>query len=301
MNTNYHTSVLLHESIDALCIQPDGVYVDFTFGGGGHSRAILDKLNAAGRLYAFDQDEDAWSNEIQDDRLIIIHQNFRHCKKFLRVEGVTKVNGILADLGVSSFQFDTAEKGFSYRFDAALDMRMDKRSDLNATTILNTYSESELKELFEKYGEVRNAKTLAKPIVDKRQAHRIESVQDFNDILEPLSFGAMYKYAAPVYQALRIEVNDELNALKDMLTQSAELLEEGGRLAVITFHSLEDRLVKNFMKSGVFEGEVEKDFFGNAPNQVLKVITKKPIEASAEELKNNPRSRSAKLRVAEKK
>ncbi len=301
MNTNYHTSVLLHESIDALHIVPNGVYVDFTFGGGGHSRAILERLNADGRLYAFDQDEDAWSNEIEDDRLIIIHQNFRHCKKFLRVEGVTKVNGILADLGVSSFQFDTAEKGFSYRFDAALDMRMDKRSDITAASILNTYSETALKEIFEKYGEVRNAKTLAKTIVDKRQAHRIESVQDFNDMLEPLSFGAMYKYAAPVYQALRIEVNDELNALKDMLTQSAELLDEGGRLAVITFHSLEDRLVKNFMKSGVFEGEVEKDFFGNAPNQVLKVITKKPIEASAEELKNNSRSRSAKLRVAEKK
>lgn len=300
MSENYiHKSVLLNESIEALNIKPDGCYVDLTFGGGGHSKIILEQLGPKGKLFGFDQDADALENAIQDDRFCLIHQNFRYFQKFLRIEGVTKVDGILADLGVSSYQFDTADKGFSYRFDTALDMRMDKRNSLTAADVLNTYSESQLKELFEKYGEVRNAKSLAKEIVAKRSISKIHKVSDFNTILQPMSFGNLYKYAAPVYQALRIEVNDEINALKDMLIQSAEVLAENGRLAVITFHSLEDRLVKNFIRCGKFEGEPEKDMFGNF-SWHLKAVTKKPIEAGEEELKENNRARSAKLRIAEK-
>lgn len=300
MSENYvHKSVLLNESIEALNIQPDGCYVDLTFGGGGHSKQILQQLGPKGRLFGFDQDVDALSNAIADERFTLIHQNFRFFHKFLRIEGISKVDGILADLGVSSFQFDTADKGFSYRFDTALDMRMDKRNPLTAADVLNTYTEERLKEVFEKYGEVRNAKSLAKTIVLKRTISKIEKVSDFNAILQPLSFGNLYKYAAPVYQALRIEVNDEMNALKEMLVQCAEALNEKGRLAIITFHSLEDRLVKNFIRCGKFEGEPEKDMFGNF-SWCLKSINKKPIEAGENELKENSRARSAKLRIAEK-
>jgi 16S rRNA (cytosine1402-N4)-methyltransferase len=300
MIEGYHTSVLLHESVDALDIKPNGVYVDLTFGGGGHSREIIKRLGPDGKLFGFDQDEDAYKNTIEDDRFIFIHENFQNIRKFLRVEGVDKIDGVLADLGVSSFQFDTAEKGFSYRFEADLDMRMDIRDSLTASEILNTYSEDGLKMMFEKYGEVRNAKSLAKAIIDYRNINKITSVQEFNSVLEPLSFGQMYSYAAPVYQALRIEVNDEMGVLERMMNEVVDLLNPAGRFAVITFHSLEDRMVKNFFKEGKIEGEAVKDVFGNT-SVPMKMVNKKPIIASDEELKNNKRSRSAKLRIAEKK
>jgi 16S rRNA (cytosine1402-N4)-methyltransferase len=300
MIEGYHTSVLLHESVDALDIKPNGVYVDLTFGGGGHSREIIKRLGPDGKLFGFDQDEDAYKNTIEDDRFIFIHENFQNIRKFLRVEGVDKIDGVLADLGVSSYQFDTAEKGFSYRFEADLDMRMDIRDSLTASEILNTYSEDGLKMMFEKYGEVRNAKSLAKAIIDYRNINKITSVQEFNSVLEPLSFGQMYSYAAPVYQALRIEVNDEMGVLERMMNEVVDLLNPAGRFAVITFHSLEDRMVKNFFKEGKIEGEAVKDVFGNT-SVPMKMVNKKPIIASDEELKNNKRSRSAKLRIAEKK
>ena len=294
-----HKSVLLNESIDALQIKPNGIYVDLTFGGGGHSKMILQYLGPEGKLFAFDQDTDVMQNNLVDPRFKLINQNFRFFHKMLRIEGIQKVDGILADLGVSSFQFDTASKGFSYRFDTELDMRMDQHNKVTAASILNTYSEEQLKEMFEKYGEVRNSKTLAKEIVKKRIQNKILKVSDFNDVLQPLSFGNMYKYAAPVYQALRIEVNDEIQVLKEMLEQCPEALNRQGRIAIITFHSLEDRLVKNFFRCGKFDGEPVKDMFGNF-SWSLKGVNKKPIEVSQEELNENKRSRSAKLRIAEK-
>lgn len=294
---NYHVPVLLHECVEALNILPDGVYVDTTFGGGGHSREILKHLSAKGKLIAFDQDADAKQNLPSDERLVFIPQNFRHLQRFLRAEGFAKVDGILADLGVSSFQFDTAERGFSYRFDGALDMRMNVNSGRTAADILNQESAATLQQIFGEYGEVRNAKTLAEKIAEVRFQKQFKTISDLLNVCEVVMKGDKHRYWAQVFQALRIEVNDELSALKDLLEQSAKVLKPNGILAVITFHSLEDRLVKNFMKTGNFEGEHIKDDFGNI-ERLFDVKTKKPIEANAQELKQNSRARSAKLRVA---
>ena len=295
----YHTSVLLHECIEGLAIKPEGVYVDVTFGGGGHSAAILQKLGKKGKLFAFDQDADALNNAPADERFTLIHANFRNLKRFLRVHNVHGVDGILADLGVSSWQFDTAERGFSYRFDGPLDMRMNRLTEKTAATVLNTYAVDDLQKMFGEYGEVRNAKTLANAIVDARSSQPFETIADLKSIAEQNRMGEAHKYLAQVFQAIRIEVNDELGALKDFLQQSVEVLNPGGRLVVLTFHSLEDRLVKNLIKNGNFEDEPAKDFFGHFKLD-LKAVNKKPVTATSEELKQNSRSRSAKLRVAEK-
>lgn len=294
---NYHVPVLLHECVKALCIQPNGVYVDATFGGGGHSREILKQLSAIGKLIAFDQDADAKQNLPKDERLIFIPQNFRYLQRFLKAEGFASVDGVLADLGVSSFQFDTADRGFSYRFDGALDMRMNVSSGRTAADVLNQESATVLQKIFGEYGEVRNAKTLAEKIVEARLQKPFNTIKDLLNVCEEVMKGDKHRYWAQVFQALRIDVNDELNALKDLLMQSAQVLKPGGVLAVITFHSIEDRLVKNFMKTGNFEGEHIKDEFGNI-ERLFNVETKKPIEANVQELKQNSRARSAKLRVA---
>ena len=295
----YHTSVLLHECIEGLAIKPEGVFVDVTFGGGGHSAAILEKLGKKGKLFAFDQDEDALKNAPDDKRFTLIHANFRAMKRFLRMHNALGVDGILADLGVSSWQFDTAERGFSYRFDGPLDMRMNRFAEKTAATVLNTYSAEALQKMFGEYGEVRNSKTLARAIVDLRANQPFETIADLKVVAEQHRMGETHKYLAQVFQAIRIEVNDELGALKEFLLQSTEVLNEGGRLVVLTFHSLEDRLVKNYIKHGNFEDEPAKDFFGNIKLS-LKANNKKPITASEQELKQNSRSRSAKLRIAEK-
>jgi len=300
MQQAYHVPVLLKEVIDGLKIIPSGTYVDCTFGGGGHSKKILEKLNEAGKLVVFDQDEDARKNVPDDKRIIFVPHNFRHVQRFLRLHKIQKVNGILADLGVSSHQFNEAGRGFSTRFDAALDMRMNQNEKITAADVLKNYSEEKLHKLFEKYGEVTNSKTLAKTIVEFRKTQPLKSINQFKNLVYPIVKGNPEKYFAQVFQALRIEVNDELNVLKEMLLQSVEVLEEGGRIAVITFHSLEDRIVKNFFKNGNFEDGQEQDLFGNKAKSRLKVITKKPIVPSAEELELNPRSRSSKLRIAEK-
>jgi len=299
--TDYHIPVMLHECIEALKISPDGVYVDCTFGGGGHSKEILKHLGTNGKLYVFDQDSDAMKNVPNDDRIHFIQQNFRHLKKFLRVNKITAVDGILADLGVSSHQFDEAERGFSIRFDADLDMRMDHRQALTAAHILETYNEKQLQLVFEKYGEVSNAKTLARIIVSNRMVSPIKTISQFKQSINQIVKGNPNKYLAKVFQALRIEVNDEIGALKEMLEQTSEMLKPGGRIAVITFHSLEDRIVKNFFKTGSIEALEVDDVFGTRPECPLTVVSKKPIVGSDEELKRNSRSRSAKLRVAEKK
>ncbi len=299
LENDYHIPVLLHESIDALNIKSDGIYVDCTFGGGGHSREILKKLGSNGKLFVFDQDEDAEKNIPDDSRIVFIRQNFRHLQKFLRVHKCNAVDGILADLGVSSHQFDEAERGFSIRFDANLDMRMDHRQNIKAADIIASYDEQRLQKMFEVYGEVTNAKTLSKLIVEKRKTTSILTINQFKQAIQEIVKGNPNKYLAKVFQALRIEVNDEIGALKDMLEQTIKLLAPNGRIAIITFHSLEDRIVKNFFKTGtIHEVEVD-DVFGTRPESPLKVITKKPIEASATELKRNTRSRSAKLRIAE--
>lgn len=298
-NSNYHTTVLLNEAIEALTIHSEGIYVDATFGGGGHSRLIVSQLGDTGQLIGFDQDEDVRPNLIDDARFTFQNYNFRELKRMLRFSGIRKVNGILADLGVSSHQFDEADRGFSYRFDAALDMRMNQAEGKTAADILNTYTAEQLQQILSEYGEVRNARTLAQALVQARGGKRFQNISDLMAIITPLSIGDKMRYFSQVFQALRIEVNDEMGALKDFLQQSLDMLAVGGRLAVITFHSLEDRLVKNFMKSGNFEGELESDFYGNI-HRPFKVITKKPIEPSAEEVKANPRARSAKLRIAEK-
>ena len=294
----YHIPVLAKESIDALNIKPKGVYVDATFGGGGHSKLILDKLDTDSRLIGFDQDEDALANVIDDDRFAFVHHNFRFLKRFLKLHGIRKVDGILADLGVSSHQLDEAERGFSYRFDAKLDMRMNQQSGENAADLLNTLNAEALQNLFSLYGEVRNSKMLASAIVAKRQASSIRTIGDFLAVLDPLIRGQRNRYLAQVFQALRIAVNDEMGALADFFQQAGEVLNPGGRLVVITYHSIEDRLTKRLLKTGNVEGTVEKDFYGNI-NKPFKVMTKKAIVPTPEEIKRNPRSRSAKLRIGE--
>jgi len=294
----YHVPVMLQQVIVGLQIDPAGVYVDCTFGGGGHSKAILDHLNSNGKLIAFDQDEDAKKNLPDDPRVIFIPQNFRHLQRFLRLHKISHVDGILADLGVSSHQFDKAERGFSTRFDAAMDMRMDQRQTLKAIDVLKTYPEEKLHKIFEQYGEVTNSKTLAGTITEQRKTGSFETITDFKNAIQQVVKGNPNKYFAQVFQALRIEVNDELGALNEMLQQTAVVLKEGGRIAMITFHSLEDRVVKNYFK-GV--NEEESDMYGRKKENPFQIITKKPITAGDEELKKNPRSRSAKLRIAQKK
>jgi 16S rRNA (cytosine1402-N4)-methyltransferase len=296
----YHIPVLLNEVIEGLLIQPEGVYVDCTFGGGGHSKAILQRLGEDGRLIAFDQDSDAEKNLPPDPRLIFVTQNFRHLSRFLRLHQFTALDGILADLGVSSHQFDEAERGFSTRFNAALDMRMDQRQQLTAADVINTYSAEQLHKIFEQYGEVTNAKTLARTIVDLRATVSMNTIDAFKNAIREIVKGNPNKYFAQVFQALRLEVNDELGALKEMLQQIPTLLKPGGRAAIITFHSLEDRLVKNFFRRGSFDEPDQNPFINNEPEKLLKLVNKKPITASEGEIKQNPRSRSAKLRIAEK-
>ena len=297
----YHVPVLYHEALDGLNIQPEGTYVDCTFGGGGHSRGILERLGPEGRLYAFDQDSDARQNLPDDKRITFLPHNFRHLARMLRLHNVSQVHGILADLGVSSHQFDQPERGFSTRYTGDLDMRMDQRQTLTAADIVGTWSEQQLHKLFEQYGEVTNAKTLARTIVDIRRSIPLKTIPNFKTALGSVVKGNPNKYFAQVFQALRIEVNDELGALKEMLQQVPALLLPGGRASVITFHSLEDRIVKNFFKKGSFEDEDLSDPFGQSKaNPLLKVITRKPITPGEKELKQNPRARSAKLRIAEK-
>jgi 16S rRNA (cytosine1402-N4)-methyltransferase len=298
----YHVPVLLREVIEGLAIHPDGVYVDCTFGGGGHSLEILKLLNDQGKLVVFDQDADARKNVPDDDRILFIPHNFRHLQRFCRLHKIAQVDGILADLGVSSHQFDTAERGFSTRFEGDLDMRMDQRQELTAFDVVNTYNEQRLHKLFEQYGEVTNSKTLAKTIVQVRKTVSLKTIANFKQALHSVVKGNPHKYFAQVFQALRIEVNDELGALKEMLQQVPQLLNPSGRVAIITFHSLEDRIVKNFFRKGHFEEEeITTDPFGRDTSvPPLKVITKKPIVPTEEEMKRNPRARSARLRVAEK-
>ncbi len=296
----YHIPVLLEESIDGMNLQPKGIYVDVTFGGGGHSKGILHRGDSSIRLFSFDQDEDAERNIVNDDRFTFIRSNFRYLYNFLRYHGIEQVDGILADLGVSSHHFDDSERGFSFRFDGNLDMRMNKRSGKTAADIVNTYEEERLADIFYLYGELKNSRKLASTIVKARNRKAIVTIGDFLEIVKPL-FGRERekKELAKVFQALRIEVNQEMEALKEMLLSAMEVLKPGGRLVVITYHSLEDRMVKNIMKTGNIEGKTIQDFYGN-PQTPFK-LTNKVIIASDEEVKRNPRSRSAKLRIAEKK
>ncbi|MFC5269598.1 16S rRNA (cytosine(1402)-N(4))-methyltransferase RsmH [Adhaeribacter terreus] len=297
----YHNPVMLSESVEALAIHPAGVYVDVTFGGGGHSSEILKHLET-GKLYSFDQDSDAeeQSEKLEGPNFQFVKANFRHLKKFLRLYGVKHVDGILADLGVSSHQFNTAERGFSTRFEGPLDMRMDTNAPLSAKEIINTYPEEQLHKIFGMYGEVKNAKTLAQHIVAARSGQEINTIAEFKKAIAGVTpKGKENKYLAQVFQALRIEANDELKALEEMLLQAAEVLKPGGRLVVISYHSLEDRMVKNFFQKGKFHGEVEKDFFGNEIKP-LEPVVRKALTPSAEELLENNRSRSAKLRIATK-
>src|SRR5215203_22167 len=296
----YHTPVLLNEVIQNLNIQENGVYVDCTFGGGGHAKAILEKLGKKGKLVAFDQDVDARQNLPTDERVVFVPHNFRHVQRFLRLNGITEVDGVLADLGVSSHQFDEKSRGFSIRFDAQLDMRMDQRQPKTAFDVVNEYSEQALHKLFERFGEVTSAKTLARTIVEVRRNTSLRTIDAFKTALSPIVKGNPNKYFAQVFQALRIEVNDELGALKELLEQLPQLLKTGGRAAIITFHSIEDRMVKVFFRDNSFEVLDVNPFETVEKPTLLKLINKKPIVATGEEIKNNPRSRSAKLRVAEK-
>ncbi len=299
--SNYHTPVMLQECIEALAIKKDGTYIDVTFGGGGHSREILKHLGKNGRLLAFDQDADAQQNMIEDERFEFIDQNFRYLKNFSRLHGAIPVDGILADLGVSSYQFDQPDRGFSIRFDAELDMRMNQSADLTAKDVVNNYTEAELHRIFGIYGEIQNAKSLANTIATARLNKPITTVADLKNVIAArIPKGKENKYLAQVFQALRIEVNQELEALKDFLNQTAEVLGEGGRLVVMSYHSLEDRLVKNFIAKGKFSGEVEKDFFGN-DQKPFEAVSRGAITATEDEIKENNRARSAKLRVALKK
>lgn len=294
---SYHVPVMAGESIDALAIQPDGIYIDATFGGGGHSALILQALGDKGRLLGFDQDGDALQNVPEDDRFTFVQHNFRFIKRFLRLYRIEKVDGILADLGVSSFQLDEGSRGFSYRFDTQLDMRMNQEVGDTAATVLANYGERELVQMFSEFGEVRNSKTLAARIVEARRDQPLQTVGDFLALLEPLIKGQRLRYLSQVFQALRIEVNDEMGALEDFLKQSLEVLKPSGRLAIITYHSIEDRMVKRFLKAGNLTGEPEKDFYGNI-HRPFDLISKRAILPQEEELRSNPRSRSAKLRVA---
>ncbi|MDN5201437.1 16S rRNA (cytosine(1402)-N(4))-methyltransferase RsmH [Fulvivirgaceae bacterium BMA10] len=298
---DYHRPVMLKECLEALNIKPDGVYVDLTFGGGGHSKEILNRLKG-GQLYGFDQDPDAKVNadEITNSSFTFIAANFRYFKKYLKLHGAKKIDGILADLGVSSHQIDTPERGFSTRFDAALDMRMDPKAALTAREVVNSYSEEELHKMFGIYGEIKNAKTLAKQIVAARTQKEIKTIQELKEVLDKNApKGRIFKYYAQVFQAIRIEVNNEMEALKEMLQQCADILKPKGRLVIVSYHSLEDRLVKNYMNKGKFFGEVEKDFYGNIIRP-FSPVSKKPIEASEDEINLNNRARSAKLRIAER-
>ncbi|QEM12084.1 16S rRNA (cytosine(1402)-N(4))-methyltransferase RsmH [Mucilaginibacter rubeus] len=299
--SEYHVPVMLKECIDGLNIDPDGTYVDVTFGGGGHSREILKHLGPKGRLIAFDQDADAQRNIIDDERFVFVDQNFRYLKNFCRLHGAIPVNGILADLGVSSHQFDEADRGFSIRFDAELDMRMNQLGELTAKDVVNNYSVADLHRIFGIYGEIQNAKSLAETIATARLNVPIITIADLKNVISNrIPKGKENKYLAQVFQALRIEVNQELEALKDFLMQSADVLAIGGRLVVMSYHSLEDRLVKNFIAKGKFSGEVEKDLYGN-DNKPLDAVSRGAITASAEEITKNNRARSAKLRIAVKK
>ena len=300
MENSYHTPVMLNECIEGLNINPSGVYVDVTFGGGGHSKAILSKLGKSGVLIAFDQDPDAQQNKINDPRFLFVDQNFGFLKNNLRLLGYKQVDGILADLGVSSHQFNEPSRGFSTRFEADLDMRMDKQRSLTAAQVLNTYAEDKLHKLFGIYGEVKNAKSLAHAVVTGRMDHPIVTSADFKKVISAqIPKGKEHKYMAQVFQALRIEVNAEIDVLESFLVQTADVLKPTGRLVVMSYHSLEDRPVKNFLAKGKFRGEVEKDFFGNE-QKPFKAITRKAVVASNEELAENSRARSAKLRIGEK-
>ena len=295
----YHIPVLLPESIEALAIKPDGIYVDCTFGGGGHSRAILDHLDHKGRLYGFDRDKDARENVPHDERFTFVRGNFKHIGNFLRYYGITHVDGIIADLGVSSHHFDEAERGFSYRFDGALDMRMNRNADFTADKLINNYSEDDLADLLYRYGEVRTARRIAAAIVRRRQVAPIRTIAELLEVLKPFcTKGKENKDFAPIFQAIRIEVNAEMDALKMMLLQSVDLLSKGGRIAVIAYHSIEDRIVKNFLRSGNFEGTLQKDFYGNVVSPFVNVS--KAIVSTADEIIANGRARSARLRFAEK-
>ncbi|MFK8059579.1 MAG: 16S rRNA (cytosine(1402)-N(4))-methyltransferase RsmH [Polaribacter sp.] len=293
----YHNPVLLHESVDALAIKENGVYVDVTFGGGGHSKEILDRLGKDGKLFGFDQDPDALENVIDDERFVLIPENFRYISRFLRFHGIRKVDGILADLGVSSHQFDEAERGFSTRFDGDLDMRMNQKSKISAKEIINNYSEEKLAEILFLYGELRNSRNIAKTIVEKRQEEKIDTSFQLRTVLQKyLPKAKEHKIIAQIFQAIRIEVNEELDVLKEFLEQIPNLLKDEGRLSVISYHSLEDRLVKRFIRTGLFVGEPEKDVFGNIEVPLRKVG--KLIVPNPKEIKENNRARSAKLRIA---
>ena len=299
MPMEYHSPVLLNESVNGLAIKKNGVYVDVTFGGGGHSRKILQHLGPEGRLFAFDQDKDALSNTIKDDRFVLINENFKFMKRFLRFHGVKAVDGILADVGVSSYQFDAPERGFSIRFDAPLDMRMNQEDKLSAKTIVDSYSEEELRRIFWDFGELRSAPAIARTIVEARSERPIEATFELKKLLHKfLPRGKKNKILAQIYQAIRIEVNNELEVLKLFLIASKELLKTEGRLSVISYHSLEDRLVKRFIRNGMFQGEPERDVFGNYSVPLEKVG--KLIVPTDEEIKINNRARSAKLRIAKK-
>ncbi len=297
---SYHVPALLKESVDGLNVQPNGTYVDVTFGGGGHSREIMRRLGKEGHLLAFDQDMDAYVNKIEDARFIFVHSNFRYLRNFLHYYGVEKIDGLLADLGVSSHHFDDESRGFSFRFDGELDMRMNRNAALKASDVLNDYTESKLADIFYVYGEMRNARLIARAIVKERMAAPINTVQRFLDVLKPfVGKDKEKKDLARIFQALRIEVNDEMDTLRKLLYDAVKVLKPGGRIAILTYHSLEDRIVKNFFKTGNFEGKLEKDFYGN-PIVPLRLVNNKVIVASDEEVEANPRARSAKLRIAEK-
>ncbi|PHI19320.1 16S rRNA (cytosine(1402)-N(4))-methyltransferase [Lewinellaceae bacterium SD302] len=298
---DYHVPVLADECVEQLQIRPEGVYVDVTFGGGGHSRLILNKAGDDPiRLFGFDQDEDARANDLtEDDRFTFVAANFRHLKRYLRLYGVTQIDGLLADLGVSSHQFNQPERGFSFRFDADLDMRMGTAADRSAADVVNQYSAEDLQKVFGEYGEVRNSRTLAQAIVQAREEKSIATINDLLNVMEPYVRGQRPRYLAQVFQALRIEVNDEIGALRELFEQATELLKPGGRLVVLSYHSLEDRMTKNILRSGNAEGKVNKDFYGNI-DRPYKIITKKPILPTEEEQARNSRSRSAKLRVGER-
>jgi 16S rRNA (cytosine1402-N4)-methyltransferase len=299
MEMEYHNPVLLKETVDGLNIKPDGIYVDVTFGGGGHSKEILSRLGPNGRLFGFDQDEDALANALPDERFTLIHENFRYIKRFLRFHGVKSVDGILADLGVSSHQFDVPERGFSTRFDADLDMRMSKRNELDAHKVINEYDDANLKRVFLDYGELKAAPAIARTIIEAREYKEINTTDELKMVLAKfLPDQFKNKILAQIYQAIRIEVNQEMEVLKEFLEQSLEILKPEGRLSVISYHSLEDRLVKRFMKNGLFEGEPERDFFGNF-SVPFKLVGKLIVPNDAE-IKINNRARSAKLRIAEK-